>query len=114
MRKRKHRAREDRTDWKRVRAMTESEIMAAARSDPDAQPTTKADWKHAFRPNLPGKESITIRVDRGVVSFFRSRPGRYQTHMNAALREYMDECMRGKRPFPGAVQRVKAARRKAG
>lgn len=87
--------------------------MRRARSDPDAQPTTKADWKHAYQPNLPGKESITIRIDRGVVSFFKSRPGRYQTHINAALREYMGECVQGKRPFPGATGRGKLPARRA-
>jgi putative transcriptional regulator len=28
------------TDWARLRAMTDDEVMAAARSDPDAQPLT--------------------------------------------------------------------------
>lgn len=31
---------EGRTDWKRVAALTERELLAAARSDPDAQPCT--------------------------------------------------------------------------
>lgn len=31
---------DDRTDWKRVRAMTDEEVMAAALADPDAQPLT--------------------------------------------------------------------------
>jgi hypothetical protein len=31
------------TDWERVRKMTESEIDAAARSDPDALPLTEAE-----------------------------------------------------------------------
>jgi putative transcriptional regulator len=30
----------DETDWERVRAMTDEEVMAAALSDPDAQPLT--------------------------------------------------------------------------
>ena len=31
---------EDKTDWQRMRAMTDEEVTAAARSDPDAQPMT--------------------------------------------------------------------------
>jgi putative transcriptional regulator len=30
----------DRTDWARVRAMTDEQVTGAARSDPDAQPLT--------------------------------------------------------------------------
>ena len=32
------RALEDKTDWRRLRAMTDEEVTAAALSDPDAQP----------------------------------------------------------------------------
>ncbi len=38
---------DDRTDWKRVRAMTEEEIEANALSDPDAQPWTDEELQHA-------------------------------------------------------------------
>ncbi|MDR3526892.1 MAG: hypothetical protein P4L57_06395 [Rhizomicrobium sp.] len=31
----------DKTDWERLKAMTEEEVMAAALSDPDAQPLTE-------------------------------------------------------------------------
>ena len=34
---------EDKTDWKRLRGMTEEEVHAAALADPDAQPLTDAD-----------------------------------------------------------------------
>ena len=30
----------DKTDWERVKAMTDEEVIAAALSDPDAQPLT--------------------------------------------------------------------------
>jgi putative transcriptional regulator len=39
------------TDWARVDAMTEEEVMAAALSDPDAQPLTDETAK--FRKRLP-------------------------------------------------------------
>jgi putative transcriptional regulator len=35
---------EDKTDWKRLRAMTEEQVHAAALTDPDAQPLTDADF----------------------------------------------------------------------
>ncbi len=34
---------EDKTDWKRLRVMTEEKVHAAALADPDAQPLTDAD-----------------------------------------------------------------------
>jgi hypothetical protein len=35
------------TNWNRVKAMTEEEIRQSALSDPDAQPTNEAFWKNA-------------------------------------------------------------------
>ena len=39
----------DRTDWNRVRAMTDDEVTAAALADPDAQPLTEEDVSSARR-----------------------------------------------------------------
>jgi len=40
---------EDKTDWKRLRAMTEEEVQAAALADPDAQPLTETDFARMKR-----------------------------------------------------------------
>ena len=37
------------TDWERVRAMTDEEVTAAALADPDAQPLTDADFARMKR-----------------------------------------------------------------
>jgi hypothetical protein len=37
----------ERTDWRRLRAMTEQEVHAAVVADPDANPTDEAFWKSA-------------------------------------------------------------------
>ncbi|MCC7046799.1 MAG: BrnA antitoxin family protein [Alphaproteobacteria bacterium] len=87
--KRTRRLHEDRTDWKRVAAMTEEEIMAASLADPDAQPTTAADWVGAYQPNRIGKESITIRLDKDVIEWFRAKGEGYQTRINDALRRHI-------------------------
>jgi len=39
----------DRTDWARLRSMTDEEVMAAARNDPDAQPLTPEQLRTARR-----------------------------------------------------------------
>ena len=81
--------RKGKTDWKRVEAMTDEEINEAARSDPDAQPTDADFWKNA-RVVLPEKKvSISLRVDREVLVWFRNQGARYQSRMNAVLRTYM-------------------------
>ena len=40
---------EDKTDWERLRAMTDEEVTAAALSDPDAQPRTEEQLARAKR-----------------------------------------------------------------
>ena len=37
----------------------------------------------------PKKEQITIRLDKDILAWFRSRQGKYQRHINDALREYV-------------------------
>lgn len=39
----------------------------------------------------PIKKSITIRLDSDVVEWFKSQNGKYQSNINKALREYMQE-----------------------
>ena len=40
---------EDKTDWARLRAMTDEEVTAAAMSDPDARPMTPEQFRAARR-----------------------------------------------------------------
>ena len=69
-----------------VVAMPEAEIDY---SDIPRQ-TQPAQWT---RPSalIPGenKQQITLRLDADVVSFFKSTGKRYQSRINAALREYV-------------------------
>jgi uncharacterized protein (DUF4415 family) len=50
--------------------------------------------KHWTRPGalIPAenKQQITLRLDADVVSFFRKTGKRYQSRINAALREYVE------------------------
>jgi len=87
--KRVRRLHEGRTDWAKIDALTNDQVLAAARADPDAQPTTKADWANAYHPNRIGKESITIRLDKDVIEWFRTKGDGYQTRINDALRRHI-------------------------
>jgi uncharacterized protein (DUF4415 family) len=37
----------------------------------------------------PVKEPVTVRLDADILSWLKAKGGRYQTHMNAALRDAM-------------------------
>jgi uncharacterized protein (DUF4415 family) len=77
------------TNWPRVRRLTEQQINARATSDPDAQPTDDEFWKDARLVMPEPKVPITIRLDREVLDWFKRAGSRYQTRMNAVLKAYM-------------------------
>ena len=83
------------TDWARVDALTDEDIEAAVRDDPDAAPIlseeeTKEWFKTARVVLPPGKAPISIRIDRDVLEWFRASGEPYQTRINAVLRAYME------------------------
>lgn len=85
-------AREGRTDWAALQRMTEAETRRAAASDPDAGMTPDAWWKYArvVTPSPQGKESVTIRLDRDLLDWFRRQGRGYQTKINAVLRAFKE------------------------
>ena len=80
---------EDRTDYARIDAMTDEDIARAVADDPDAGPLD-TDWTKARLVLPPGKENVTLRVDRDVLTWFRSTGKGFHTRMNAVLRAYME------------------------
>jgi uncharacterized protein (DUF4415 family) len=71
--------------------LSDREIAAAVKADPDAAPPLPPAWiKKARLVVPPDKELISIRVDRDVLDHFRARP-RYQTRINTILRMVMEE-----------------------
>jgi uncharacterized protein (DUF4415 family) len=78
------------TDWTRFDAMTDEDIAAAIRDDPDVAPELDDDWFASATLVMPRpKEQISIRLDRDVLEHFRKYP-RYQTRINAILRAVME------------------------
>lgn len=90
----------NRTDWDRVRAMSDEEIQY----DEDNPRTTAEDWEGAVmkrggveigrvRTRGPGKrapkELVAIRYSPDVLAAFRSTGPGWQTRMNDALREWL-------------------------
>jgi uncharacterized protein (DUF4415 family) len=82
---------EDRSDWKRVDALTEAELAQAILDNPDSfEPG--ADWirKAAVPHPAEAKERITVRLDADVLDWFRQQGRGYQTRINAVLRAYFE------------------------
>lgn len=77
-----------RTNWERVDAMTEEEIMAT--SPPELADLPDDFWDDAVVVMPPPKEAISLRVDHDVLTWFRAQGSGYQTRMNAVLRSYME------------------------
>ena len=80
---------EDRTDWERVRNMTDEEIEASI----DHEEEGEFDWDTAritTEPPVPPKKQITVRFDTDIIEWFKENGPGYQTRMNRVLRSYME------------------------
>jgi uncharacterized protein (DUF4415 family) len=77
-------------DWAAFDALTDEDIAAAIRGDPDAAPELDETWFASATLVMPKpKEQISIRLDHDVLEHFRKYP-HYQTRINAILRAAME------------------------
>ena len=75
-----------RTDFERLKNLTDKEIEAAIASAPDSDfPLDESEWEIV----VPQKKPVSIRLDEDVLDFFKSSGPRYQTRINEVLRTYM-------------------------
>lgn len=81
----------DRTDWARVRAMTEADIDRGAETDPDNPPWTESELRNAqlVLPSGEVKVPLSIRLDREVIDYFKSQGTGYQSRIGAVLLSYV-------------------------
>jgi uncharacterized protein (DUF4415 family) len=83
------------TDWTKVDAMTEEDLEAAIRSDPDEGAAhLHLDWSKAIIGMPSPKAMVNMRLDRDVLDWFREGGRGYQTRINAVLRSYMQSGAR--------------------
>ena len=87
-----HRKGEGQTDWERLRREQEAGLEPEVDADEG-----EFDWSQARVVMPPGKQAISVRIDRDVLDFFKSRGRRYQTRINAVLRSYMEASQEGRR-----------------
>jgi uncharacterized protein (DUF4415 family) len=77
------------TDYARLDSMTDDDIAKAVADDPDAPPLD-VDWDKANIVIPPGKDIITLRLDRDVLEWLRAQGKGYQTLINQVLRAWYD------------------------
>jgi len=82
-------AAEPRTNWRRLRSLSDAQVRACIAKDPDISPTNAAFWTKAKVVMPRSKKTITMRLDADLLDWFRTSRG-YQTRINAILRAYMD------------------------
>lgn len=76
---------EERQAWEEAKAMPDEEI------DLSDMPERTTGWRRVsdLVPS-ENKRQITLRLDADVIEFFRSTGRRYQSRINAALRDYVN------------------------
>jgi uncharacterized protein (DUF4415 family) len=77
------------TDWKRLEAMTDEDIDTSDIPPLTPEMFAKAVVKQGLKPR-DTKAQLTIRVDKDVLAWFKSRGHGYQTQINALMRVYME------------------------
>jgi uncharacterized protein (DUF4415 family) len=82
------------TDFARLDALTDADIAEAVADDHDAVPVD-SDWTNARLVLSPGKDAVTLRLDRDVLDWFKKQGRGYQTRINAVLREFYRARNRG-------------------
>jgi uncharacterized protein (DUF4415 family) len=76
---------QSKTDWNKVKALSDSEI------DTSGIPALDQDFFKSAYLRMPSKKaSITVRLDSDVLDWFRKQGKGYQTRINAVLRTYME------------------------
>ena len=79
---------DDRTDWRKAKAMTGKKLEASIRGDVD-DVRGEPDWTQAIMGVPAPKDHINIRIDHDVLEWFRANGRGYQTLMNNVLRAFV-------------------------
>ena len=74
-----------RTDWERVKAMSDEDIDYS-----DIPPLRQDFFKEAIVRWPQQKKQITLRIDPDIIDFFKKEGKGYQSMINAVLRKYVD------------------------
>ena len=78
-----------RTDLGRVDAQTEKELERIIAEDEDER-GIRADWTQAKLVLPQAKQSVHLRLEQEVISFFKSKGKGHISRMQAVLKAYVD------------------------
>jgi uncharacterized protein (DUF4415 family) len=81
----------DKSDWKRVNAMSDKTLKKNALTDKDSFIADEDFWRSAklVMPSTAGKERVTVRIDKDILDFLKENGRGYQSRINAILRAYL-------------------------
>jgi uncharacterized protein (DUF4415 family) len=99
------------TDYPRLDAMTDDDIAKAVAEDPNLPPLD-VDWDKASLVIPPGKDIITLRLDRDILKWLRAQGKGYQTLINQVLRAFYNAQTKRPRREETAVASQKAAKKR--
>ena len=80
---------QDKSDWNKLKNMSEEELEAAIKSDPYSDTDIPVNWEGIIIGMPQPKELMSIRIDRDVLQWFRKKGSGYQTYINNILRSYV-------------------------
>jgi uncharacterized protein (DUF4415 family) len=81
------------TDWPRVRALKDRNIMTSAEHpEAEVKHIVRGIVRQGLKPLSP-KASISLRVDADVLEWFKSKGPGYQTRINAVLKAFKDASL---------------------
>jgi len=78
------------TDWKRIQRMKDSDINLSEVPEVTPEMFARSVVRRGLKEIKPRKVQLTVRVDRDVLQWYRSRGRGYQTQINALLRAFME------------------------
>jgi uncharacterized protein (DUF4415 family) len=81
-----------RTDWERLRQMSDRDIDYS-----DIPETDEKFWANADVVVPIAKTHLSVRLDEDILDWFKRQGPGYQTRMNAVLRSYVQAVSKGGR-----------------
>jgi uncharacterized protein (DUF4415 family) len=79
----------DKSDWAALKSINDRELENNIKSDSDSDTNISEGWMGLVVGMPEAKEQISIRIDRDVLRWFRSKGSGYQTYINNILRSYV-------------------------